>query len=89
MEASTLFVVGIPQKDKDTRAVLSTMYKSSSGWKQRSVEKGYDNDYVNNETLKILKEWFACDFSTFKTFKKIEDAQSYYQTLQMCTEDFF
>ena len=90
MEENTVFyVVGVPIKHKSTPVVMSTMTKFSLGWKQRSIEKGYDNDYVSRETLKTLKEWFACDFSTFKIFKNFEDARSNHSTLQKNTVAFF
>lgn len=90
MENNIVFyVVGTTVQNKDIPVVLLTLTKTLAGWNQRSVEKGYNNDYVSHETVQNLKEWFACDLSTFKIFKQLEDAQSHHLMLQRGNVCFF
>ena len=72
------FLVGKPIKS--SKWELMRMSKTDNGWTQRCSTPGFDVDYVSNENVKDLKDWFACDYNSYHTFTNIEDAREYHQS---------
>ena len=52
---------------------------TSKGWTQRSAQKGFNNDYVSNETIPTLREWMKCDFQRTWHFDDEEAAAAFWQ----------
>lgn len=72
----TLFIVG--KSIHDHKFVIVTLYSTEKGWCQRSADsKFHDVDYVSNEQIPDLLEWFKCDFFQYRMFENHLEALEY------------
>ncbi len=53
--------------------------KTDKGWMQLCLNmKGYDVEYVSDEKMLDLFEWFKCDFSNYRIFQDEQEAMEYH-----------
>ena len=68
-------IVGKSMTDKEWKILHLT--STGKGWMQICDDKSYINDYVSNETIHELLEWFKCDFFQYRMFEDLEEAKAY------------
>lgn len=72
----TLFIVG--KSIHDHKFIIVTLSSTEKGWRQRSADsKFHDVDYVSNEQIPDLLEWFKCDFFQYRMFENLSEALEY------------
>ena len=63
--ATSCTIEGINNNTNTVNTVTFT--QTSVGWKQRSLNSEYNNDYVSGETIAfIIENWLPCDFDRCK-----------------------
>lgn len=71
------YVVG---KTKTTREFRLAHFTSKpKGWKQVCIgsDKSYDFEYVSEEDVPQLMEWFKLDFTQYRMFDDLSEALAY------------
>ena len=71
----TFHIVGKTVKDREFKLVSFSSTKN--GWKQRCKSQFLNVDYVCNEDIPKLLEWFKCDYSQYRMFQDLSEAQEY------------
>ena len=71
-----LFVTGRtkPLPGRAPEVVVLRLSPTERGWTQYSETCGHNNEYVSNETVEDLRQWFRCDFVRFSIFEDADDA---------------
>ena len=81
----SFFVIGTHVKDSKIKIVH--LNKTSRGWYQKCLnDNGFYAEYVSNENIPQLLDWFRFDFSSYRIFDSEEEAMSYLnEKMQMHT----
>ena len=74
-EGSSFFVVGRDVGDK--KYVMLTLIRTAVGWNQSSSARGYNREYVSNESMNALNEWFVCEFENVRVFEDRLEAMQF------------
>jgi hypothetical protein len=71
------FLVGKTVRER--QFILLEMTSTKKGWKQVSLNNDhtYDFMYENNEMIPELMNWFKIDFSQYRMFDDLVDAEVY------------
>lgn len=71
------FVVGKTVKER--QFILLKITSTKKGWNQVSVnnDRTYDFKYESHEMIPKLMEWFKIDFSQYRMFDDVIDAEVY------------
>lgn len=81
MENTTeFFVVGKTRGEREFR--LAHFTSTSKGWNQmcHQSDRLYDFEYVSNEKVPEIMEWLKLDFTQYRMFDDLSEAQAYKET---------
>ena len=59
-------IIGTARKASDAESVMLVFQKTPRGFSQRSTTRGYDRDYISNETFDDIREWMRLEFVSHK-----------------------
>ena len=71
------FVVGKTRNERDFR--LAHLKSTPKGWDQvcPNANKAYDFQYVSNEKIPDIMEWLKIDFTQYRMFDDLSEAEAY------------
>ena len=70
------FIVG--KNVQDNKIKIMNLKPTNIGWIQNTMnDKSLNREYVSQETVPDLLEWFKCDFFQYRMFHQLEEAQEY------------
>lgn len=68
-------IVGKYYKDKNYKILV--LKSSENGWTARCDDASLNTDYISNEKIPNLLDWFKCDFSQYRMFEDLQEALAY------------
>lgn len=70
-----MYVVGKYMSDKQFK--LIHLSPTDKGWMQTCSDRALDCEYVSEETIPDLLDWFKCEYLNYRIFQNSEEAKMY------------
>jgi hypothetical protein len=70
-----MYIVG--KHIRDNKYMLIKLEATNKGWHQTCDHRALDCEYVSNESIPQLLEWFKCEFFNYRIFQNQEEAAMY------------